>query len=112
MGSLFVDISIHTHTYIIYIYIHIYIYMYVSAGLLCRVAIWALSLSPPKQLQAGWRGQEVLFAINPHHQSQSPDMLTSYEVGFIFLVPPKGHPVYTLTKIKKEPYMHSPKTAT
>ena len=31
------------------------------------------------------------------------------EVGFIFLVPPKGHPVYTLTNIKKEPYVHSPK---
>ena len=34
--------------------------------------------------------------------------------GFIFLVPPKGHPIYiyiyTLTNIKQEPYMHSPKT--
>ena len=33
-----------------------------------------------------------------------------YDVGFIFLVPPKGHPVYTLTNIEKEPYIHSPKT--
>ena len=34
----------------------------------------------------------------------------SYEVGNVFLVPPKGHPIYTLTNIKKEPYIHSPKT--
>ena len=33
-----------------------------------------------------------------------------YEVGYIFLVPPKGHQVYTLTNISKEPYIHSPKT--
>ena len=33
-----------------------------------------------------------------------------YEVGYICLVPPKGHPVYTLTNIQKEPFMHSPKT--
>ena len=32
------------------------------------------------------------------------------EVGYIFLVPPKGHQVSTLTNIKKEPYIHSPKT--
>ena len=33
-----------------------------------------------------------------------------YEVGYIFLVPPKGHQVYTLTNTKKEPYIHSPIT--
>ena len=32
-----------------------------------------------------------------------------HEVGYIFVVPPKGHPIYTLTKFKKEPYIHSPK---
>ena len=32
------------------------------------------------------------------------DSKDSHEGGFIFLVPPKGHEVYTLTKIKKEPY--------
>ena len=32
------------------------------------------------------------------------------EVGYIFRVSPKGHPVYTLTNIKKEPYIHSPVT--
>ena len=37
-------------------------------------------------------------------------VLEVYEVGFIFLVPPKGHQVYTLTNIKKEPNIHSPKT--
>ena len=36
--------------------------------------------------------------------------LILYEVGFIFLVPPKGDPAYTLTNFKKEPYIHSPKT--
>ena len=33
-----------------------------------------------------------------------------YEVGYIFLVPPTGHQVYTLTNMIKEPYIHSPKT--
>ena len=32
-----------------------------------------------------------------------------YHVGFIFLVSPKGHQIYTLTNIQKEPYIHSPK---
>ena len=32
-----------------------------------------------------------------------------HEVGYIFVVPPKGHPIYTLTNVKKEPYIHSPK---
>ena len=31
-----------------------------------------------------------------------------YEVGFIFLVSPKGHSIYTLTNNQKEPYIHSP----
>ena len=34
----------------------------------------------------------------------------AHEAGYIFLVPPKGHQVYTLTKFKKEPYIHSPRT--
>ena len=29
----------------------------------------------------------------------------TYEAGFIFLVPRKGHPVCTLTNIKREPYI-------
>ena len=33
-----------------------------------------------------------------------------YEVGFKFLVSPKGHPIYALTNIKKEPYVNSPIT--
>ena len=32
-----------------------------------------------------------------------------YEVGYIFLVSPKGHQTYSLTNIKKEPSIHSPK---
>ena len=28
----------------------------------------------------------------------------------MFLVSPKGHQVYTLTNLKKEPYIHSPIT--
>ena len=36
--------------------------------------------------------------------------LGGYEVGFIFLVSPKGHQVYTLTNIETEPYIHSPIT--
>ena len=34
----------------------------------------------------------------------------SYDVRYIFRVPPKGHPMYTLTNIEREPYIHSPKT--
>ena len=30
-----------------------------------------------------------------------------YEVGFILLVSSKGHPRYTLTNIRKKPYIHS-----
>ena len=42
---------------------------------------------------------------------EGPALRLSYEVSlYIFLVPPKGHPVYTLTNFKKEPYIHSPKT--
>ena len=35
-------------------------------------------------------------------------IFTLYEVEYIFLVPPKGHTIYALTNIKKEPYIHSP----
>ena len=34
--------------------------------------------------------------------------INPYEVGYIFLVPPKGDQVYTLTNIGKEPEIHSP----
>ena len=37
--------------------------------------------------------------------------LVVYEARFTFLVPPKRHPVYTLTtNFEKEPYIHSPIT--
>ena len=40
-------------------------------------------------------------------QVSSHSLMWLYEAGYIFLVPPKGHPRYTLTKIKKEPYVHN-----
>ena len=58
------------------------------------------------------RGSELLGQVNLsalHHNPVDPNKLI-LEAGYIFLVPPKGHQVYTLTNIKKEPYIHSPKT--
>ena len=45
----------------------------------------------------------------PRWLSPSKPQAHLREVGLILLVPPKGHPVHTLTKIKKEPSIHSPK---
>ena len=42
--------------------------------------------------------------------SRATMIIALIDVGCIFLVPPKGHPRYTLTTTKKEPYIHSPKT--
>ena len=38
------------------------------------------------------------------------DHLPNHEVGFVYLVSPKGHPIYTLTNFEKEPCTHSPIT--
>ena len=56
-------------------------------------------------------GSQRAFLWGPRSGNKVFRGALGYEVGYIFLVPPKGHPVYTLTNFKKEPYIHSPRTA-
>ena len=49
----------------------------------------------------------ILGPQSPYIGSILRPKYSLFEVGFDFLVSPKGHQVYTLTNIKKEPYIHS-----
>ena len=54
----------------------------------------------------------VECTLHLHMQTCRPSKgILGVEVGFIFLVLLRGHQVYTLTYLRKEPYIHSPTTA-
>ena len=53
----------------------------------------------------------VYIGLQMKKQDGSPKH-SAHEVGYISLVSPKGHRVYTLTNIKKEAYIHSPMAVT
>ena len=47
----------------------------------------------------------------PHQILKQAQESLAYAGGFVFLVSQKGHPIYTLTNMTKEPCIHLPTTA-
>ena len=58
----------------------------------------SLAYTWPQQVLAPRKDEAILH-----------DLTSLYEVGFIFLVPPKRTPNLYTHRFKKEPYIHSPK---